>query len=37
VVPFPMAQNAAQVAILINPEAWLKNTLQRVNAIASEV
>jgi hypothetical protein len=37
VVPFPMAHNAAQAEMLINPEAWLKNTLQRVNAIASEV
>jgi hypothetical protein len=36
VVPFPMAENAAEAEMIAKPETWLRNTLQRVNAIASE-
>ena len=34
VVPFPVANNVAEAEIIAKPETWLKNTLQRVNAIA---
>lgn len=33
VVPFPMAYNTAQADILVNSEVWMRNTLERVNAI----
>jgi hypothetical protein len=36
VIPFPMAGNAAQTEMILKPETWLRNTLQRVNAISSE-
>ena len=34
VIPFPMAYNVEDAEIVAKPETWLKNTLQRVNAIA---
>jgi hypothetical protein len=36
VVPFPVANNLAEAEIMAKPEAWLRNTLQRVNAVAAE-
>ena len=32
VIPFPLADNAAQAEMLVNSEAWMRNTLERVNA-----
>lgn len=34
VVPFPMAHSVEETEIMAKPETWLKNTLQRVNALA---
>jgi len=35
IVPFPMADNTSQAAILSQPEEWLKTALASVNALAS--